>query len=169
MTDSQLSSVLDLRIAHYNDDRIDDPRKRFKLPSAAFHHARNLILRECRRFGTVGAMDEYPLMPELSEEQADEQWKTTGLPNPDFFVVDDQLNSERYIYVEVHSSALFSKEWIGAVASALGKSPGWGVAVTNLRNGYMILLENIVLVSGPLFAGLKTIDDMVEAAQRNLR
>jgi len=113
-------------------------------------------------------MGEFPMALELAEEEADQRWKSTGVLSPDFFVLDDKMNDERYIYVEA-SSAHFSERWIASVVKCLGASPGWGVGITNLKNGYLIILENILLVNGPIFDGADTIRMVVEVARDNLQ
>jgi hypothetical protein len=113
-------------------------------------------------------MDEFPLNAELSETEANRQWKSTGVKKPDFFVVDDQLNNERYIYVEVNSTALFSTEWINAVMRCLEQMKGWGIGITNLSNGYLILLHGIILVRGAIFDKVTTADSLIAAVRNNL-
>jgi len=161
--ESQPDQSIDPRIIHFTDPRVADPRGSHELAAAEFHRARNRILTECRRFGTIGPMEEFP----LDDPGGESNWKASSTQNPDFFVVDDQLNWERYIYIEVSPSS-FTIEWARAILGALEDLRGWGVAITNIRSGYLILLRDTILLNGPTFDGRATLPSVVEAARANL-
>ncbi len=158
----------DLRIVHYVDTHIVDPRGQTTLPWEEYQAARNKILEVCRRFGTIGPMDLYPLQEGLTKDDAHRLWKSSPLYDPDFFVVDDQLNDERYIYVEINGSA-FSKEWIGDICDTLDEMRGWGVAVKNILNGYLILFPALLLVNGSVFQNCIDLECVTNICGKHLR
>ena len=158
----------DLRIVHYTDKHIVDPRGKSELPEREYQTARNEILEVYRRFGTIGPMDSWPVAGGLSEREIWALWKASPENNPDFYVLDDQLNYERYIYIEIGNRNALSEGWMSCISSKLKELDGWGVGITNIRNGYLILLNSAVLVNGPVFAECKDLNCVVDACREHL-
>ncbi len=163
-----MKSPCHLRIVHYSDKRVADPRGATALSYQDFHRARNAVLATCRLFGTVGAMAEYPLDASLTEIASDAAWAVTPHSKPDFFVVDDQLNNDRYIYIEISPQVHVSSEWLCAMATCLLALDGWGIAITNVTNGYVIVLAQVLLLHGPVFDGCKDLEEVAYALRMHL-
>jgi len=159
---------IDLRIVHFTDNRIMDPRGRADLPYREFHHARNKVLGVRRRFGTIGSMDDFPLDPGLTEKEANSKWNSTGINHPHFFVLDAQLNHERCIYIEIGNKSLFSIEWLSSVVECLNGLGGWAMGITNINQGYILIFRDVMLVNGPTFEACKDIENVLSAARDNL-
>jgi hypothetical protein len=87
------------KIEHYTAERIPNPYPEGELPWQMYHEVRNAVLRLCRQFGAAGPMGECPITD--ATEVPDGEWPLGDPDLLDFFVVDDQYNHERYIYVEV--------------------------------------------------------------------
>jgi hypothetical protein len=65
--------------------------------------------------------------------------------------VRDQLNHERYIYIDMLSREAVSRGWLEDIVVALGTLPYWGVGITNVANGYVLIFSNMLLVAGSQF------------------
>ena len=153
-----------LRIVRYVGERIPDPLAAHSEVSwQEYHQVRNAVVRACRQYGPTGPLGECPITNSKTEPDVI-QWEN-GDPNPSYFVVDDQLNDERYIYIEVLNPTTVSTDWIISLSAALRAHPYWGVGVSNIPEGYIIIFCNMILVQGDkLFAG--RVDDLVENARR---
>lgn len=86
----------------------------------------------------------------------------------DFFVVDDQYNHERYIYVELESAQAFSKEWMLDLMHTLGEHRGWGVGITTIEGAYILAFADKLMVTGKVFENCSDIDCIVSQAQTAL-
>ncbi len=160
---------IDPRIVHFTDSRIMDPRGKVVLDHKEFHQARNSVLNVCRNFGTIGAMYEFPLDSGLTEKEADIKWKSTGIKHPDFYILDDQLNYERYIYVEINNGHLLSMAWIFSIIECLNGLSGWGVGITNVNQGYILIFRDLILVNGSTFELCTDIDSVLTGGRVNIR
>ena len=95
-------------IEYYTAERIPNLYPGGDLPWQTYHTVRNDVLRCCRRFGRAGPMGECPITDGDDEPSVD-NW-ALGDPEPrDFFVVDDQYNHERYIYVTIERPEAFTE------------------------------------------------------------
>jgi hypothetical protein len=157
-----------LRIVHYADRRINDPQGAFPLSWHEFQSMRNLVLQICRRYGTIGPMELCPIQKGLSEPDIYRLWKHSEVAQPDFYVLDEQLNNERYIYIEVNGKAAFTSDFVIEISGALDGRPGWGIAVKNIQNGYLIIFGSIVLVAGPVFEGRDDLESIVAICREHL-
>ena|SRR5713101_5247793 len=97
-----------------------------------------------------------------------EDWQS-GDENPIFWVVDDQYNDERYLYMEFEDSLAFSAEWLEDITRTLGRYPGWGIGVDSLKKGYILIFADRLLVTGQPFKRCKTAMDVVEAVPKQIR
>jgi Leucine-rich repeat (LRR) protein len=138
-------------IIYYEAARIPDDR-----PGAGsvepdqFWEVREAINDVCRNHGSVG--DDHVNL-------ADEY---------DYWVVDDQYNDERYQYVEIIQPEAMTEAWLMDLMAALRQQPHWGVGINNIGEGYILVFGDHLMVTGPVFNGCTTIDDLVERAQRAL-
>jgi hypothetical protein len=103
--------------------------------------------------------------PEFVDERGD--WPNAHL-QPDFFIVDDQYNDERYLYVSVCDKACFTLEWVLDLLQTLRDLPGWGVCITNVENGYLILFSERIMVTGKTFSCCNNLLQLVERARTSL-
>jgi hypothetical protein len=124
-------------VVHFTDERINDPGGAIELGWREFHRARNVVVEACRRFGTIGPMDVNNVDLYDNETDADANWKATDNAHDDFYIDDDQLNDERYIYVELESPDKISVEFIQHLCASLEKVPNWGVGITNVNRAYL--------------------------------
>jgi hypothetical protein len=149
-------------IEHYTAARIPNPYPEGELPWQIYHAVRNSVLRCCRRFGTAGPMGERPI---TADADTPDSWPL-GDPEPtDFFVVDDQLNHERYIYVEVESARAFTKEWLLDLMHSLGPHSGWGVGIITIEEAYILAFADKLMVTGTVFGNCSDIDCIVTQVQ----
>ena len=90
-----------------------------------------------------------------------------GDPEPiSFFVVDDQYNHERYVYVEIVRPAAFTGEWLRKLVHTIGQFPGWGVGIMAFRQGYILAFGDRLMVNGEIFAGCSDFASVVLSGQK---
>jgi hypothetical protein len=75
----------------------------------------------------------------------------SGDQDPLYFVLDDQLNHERYIYIDMLSRSALSRSWLADIVVALATLPYWGVGIMNIAKGYVLIFPNMLLVAGEQF------------------
>jgi internalin A len=135
-------------VIYYEAERIPDNRPGAgKVSYSQFLKVREAIVSVCRQHGATG--------PEQSR-------------NPDYYVIDDQYNEERYQYVEVLKSSAVSRAWLLDLMAALHKHKNWGAGIKNIGEGYILAFADRLMVTGPTFQGARTLDDVVERARRAL-
>lgn len=150
---------------HYTSKRVPNPSPN-GVSWQQYHTVRNAVLRGCKRFGTAGGMGECPIVP--GDNPPLEGWPLGDYPDPAFWVVDDQYNDERYIYLEVNERAQFTEAWVAAMMDVLREFPGWGIGVTNVRRGYMLIFSDKLMVNGPTFARSANAAEAVASARKHL-
>ncbi len=96
-------------------------------------------------------MLECPITEGLDDPYGMAGWMR-GDKNPDYYVVDEQANNERYLYIEVRRNGI-TDAWLSDVLKLLLRLPCWGIGVTDIKDGYLLLFPFIILVSGPCFNG----------------
>ena len=116
-----------LRVVHFSDKRITDPAGKTMLPWRVYQSARNAVLEACRPFGSIGGMEACPIVEGLSDEVIEQEWKG-GEWNPAFFIVDDQLNYERYLYIEIFDAEAVTMDWLVEVVKSLEHWSEWEFA-----------------------------------------
>ena len=150
-----------VRVVYYNQKRVPDPLAAIReLPWQEYHAARNRIVRLCRAHAPTGPMGECPIRPDREDLPDVMKWGA-GDPDPTYFVVDDQWNHERYIYIEILRVDGATLAWITALLRELEDMPGWGVCITGLDKGYVIILRDVILVTGPSFRGTSDLAGVV--------
>jgi hypothetical protein len=79
------------------------------------------------------------------------QWER-GDPKPrDFFILDDQLNHEMYVYVEILCGEAFTSEWLTALTRTMASYPSWGVGIIAFPKSYILAFADKLMVTGPVF------------------
>ena len=152
-------------VVHYTAERIPDPNPG-ELPWQIYHSVRNAVVRACREFGPTGPMGECPIVVG-PDDPPGEDWPAGDRPCV-FYVIDDQLNYERYIYMEVEPTAPVSAEWLARLVAVLREYPGWGIGITNVREGYVLLFADRIMVTGPAFAGCRDAAAVVQSLRARL-
>lgn len=87
---------------------------------------------------------------------------------PQFYLVDDRYNDERYHYVEVCDGSVLTLNWLRDMVKTLKNYSGWGVGV-NLGQGYWLLFADRLLVKGKAFRRCKDAASAVRAGQKAVR
>lgn len=155
-----------IRVVHFTDERITDPLgAREELTWQEYHAARNHLLEICEKHGTAGPMGKRPL--DVDEKTSHRSWHLSQ-NSPDFYIISDQLNSERYLYLDICSPKKVTSSWLNDIVQFDAKFPAWGIGMTNVKLGYMIILPPVLLVMGPAFASAKTGEDCVKVLQMSL-
>jgi hypothetical protein len=85
--------------------------------------------------------------------------------DPHFYLVDDQYNEERYHYVEVYKPSVLTLNWLKDTTDVLQSYSGWGVGVKNLRESYLLVFADRLLVTGPPFCRCDDAPSVLEAAK----
>lgn len=149
-----------IRVVHFTDEHVFDPLgAREELSEREYNDARNHLLEICQKHGKAGPLD-------FDDDESDED-KLEDI-DEDFWVVEDQLNYERYLYMEINSPKKVTANWLNDVLQFDAKFSAWGVCVTNIKLGYLIILPPVLLVMGPAFAGAKTGADCLKVLQMSL-
>jgi hypothetical protein len=159
-----------LRVKPYTRARVPYPGG--DLPWQVYHGVRNALVRTCRRFGPTGPMGVVTISPDVDDPYRalmhDLSFWERGDSDPAYFVLDDQLNHERYCYAELYGDDPFHPGWLIAVAETLRGFAGWGLGVKNIPDSYVLIFGDRLLVSGRL-AGCRSAAEVVAAARRLLR
>jgi biotin transporter BioY len=61
-----------------------------------------------------------------------------------------------------------NRNWLSAVAGALNQLQGWGVCISNISGGYLIIFPLILLVTGKIFENCRNVDDIIRECGRSL-
>ncbi|HUO09932.1 MAG TPA: hypothetical protein VM008_16630 [Phycisphaerae bacterium] len=164
----QSPAMSDPTIEHYTAERIPNPYPAGDLPWQVYHTVRNAVFRCCQRFGSSGPMGECPIS--TAEEPPSNQWPLGDARPSDYFIVDDQLNDERYIYVEIVRPGAFTVEWLRDLVHTLAEYPGWGVGmqINALKAGYILAFADKLMVTGEPFVDCHDFASVVYGAQAAL-
>lgn len=94
---------------------------------------------------------------------------TSGDRDPiDYFVIDDQYNDERYVYVEVVRPAAFTEAWLRDLMRTLARQPGWGAGLVSFRKGYVLVFADRIIVTGKPFAKCRDLTDVVRQGRAEM-
>lgn len=91
-----------------------------------------------------------------------------GSDSPDFWLVEDQLNHERYQLMEFNSAEAVSVELFESLSSALKATEGWGIIINGFDYGHILLFEDRLVLAGSLFDGCTTIENVASAVKRGI-
>jgi hypothetical protein len=152
-------------IEHYTAERVPNPYPAGDLPWQVYHTVRNAVLRCCRRHGRAGPMGECPI---TDGEDTPESWLLADRDRLDFFVVDDQLNHERYVYVEIERPEAFTGEWLRDLVHTLADHDGWGVGIMAWPNAYMLVFADKLMVTGKRFERCRDFDCVVRQGRSTM-
>jgi len=114
-----------------------------ELETGAWYAVRKCVLLESSCYGHVGPDD-----PSDTKQ---------------FWLVDDCLNDKCFQYMEILDPSVATKDWIAAMIHVLQAFPKWGLGVTNLSDGYLLIFGDRLMVTGPSFASCRTVSDVGKA------
>lgn len=137
-----------LVVHHYDLDHIPNPSPGGSVSFHRYHSIRNAIVRVCRRHGPTGPLGELPLDKPDLDLIADWEY---GDDDPTYFVLDDQLNDEMYLYINFIDPNGCKPQWLDDVTITLAEFDGWGIGVNGLEDGYLLIFSDRLLVTGGLF------------------
>jgi len=161
-----MTKLRDLAVEYYTVDHVPNDHPDGKLPWRLYQTVRNAIVRTCRRHGPTGPLGEIPLDKQSLNILKD--WQR-GDENPVYWVVDDQYNDERYLYMEIEDPLALSPKWLEDITAMLRRFPGWGIGVVNLTKGYLLIFADRLLVKGQPFKRCRAAMDVIEAARMQIR
>lgn len=119
-----------------------------------FHTFRNAVLDILSSYGSVGPLGKMPILDSYEESQDD--WHS-GDPNPDFFVVDDDMYG---MSVRVEASWTLAKPaLLEELAMVLKQFKEWSVYLAVVKGGLWVFHDRI-LFEGPFFAGCGSVKDL---------
>lgn len=161
-----------LKVMPFTRDRVPNPYPGGELPWQVYHTVRNAIVQTCRKFGPTGPMGILTIVPDVENPLMmlgeDPDFWERGDPDPRYFILDDQLNYERYCYAELYGEDPFNAGWLLAITATLREFDGWGLGVSNIPNSYLLIFGKRLLVNGGL-AKCQAALEVVETARRLLR
>jgi hypothetical protein len=139
------------------------------LPWQDYHTVRNAIVQTCRRYGPTGPMGVVQIVPDVADPYVmmvhdPDSWES-GDPDPMYFVLDDQLNHERFCYLELYGDDPFNAGWLLSITHTLREFDGWGLGIKNIPDSYAIVFGKKLMVNGRL-AKCKTAVEVVETTRR---
>lgn len=153
----------EIRVEHYAVEHVDNPNPDGDVSSKLYHSVRNAVLRCCRRFGHSGP----PEVPGFDGDTPPGD-DSIDLNLLDYFVVDDQYNHERYVYVEVERAEAFTGEWLCELVRTMRQFPGWGVGIMAFEQAYVLAFADRLMVTGRIFATCSTVDCVVQRGRAAL-
>lgn len=161
-----------LKVRSFTSNRVPNDYPGGDLPWQTYHSVRNALVQTCRRFGSTGPLGVLTIVEGAKDltkmlVKNSKLWEI-GDQDPMYFLVDDQMNHERYCYLEVKSEAAVSKEWLAATTETLKRYEGWGLAVSNIPESYLLVFGNRLMVKGRL-AKCRTAAEVVAESQRLLK
>jgi hypothetical protein len=142
------------------------------LPWQVYHTVRNAIVATCRRCGPTGPMGAVKIVADAEDPYQmlarDRDFWERGDQNPANFILDSQLNNERYCYAEILGNDSFRAGWLLAITATLSEFDGWGLGISNIPDSYVLIFCNRLMVSGRL-AKCRTATEVIEMSQRLIR
>jgi hypothetical protein len=161
-----------LKVKAFTQDRLPNEHPGGELPWQTYHTVRNALVQTCRRYGATGPMGVVKIVPDVENPVMmlvkDRDFWERGDPDPMYFILDNQLNHERYCYAELYGDEPFSAGWLLSVTETLREFQGWGLAVSNIPDSYVLIFGKRLLVKGRL-AKCRTANEVVAEARRLLK
>jgi|GEM_PF-5512365 len=166
------TSLESLKVKSFTSTHVLNHYPGGELPWQVYHSVRNALVTTCRRYGPTGPMGVTKIMegvanPYMMLAEDDDFWEP-GDPDPEYFILDSQLNHERYCYAELYGDDPFNADWLLSVTKTLRKFDGWGLGVSNIPDSYVLIFGKRLLVKDRL-ARCKTANEVVVQAQRLLK
>lgn len=162
-----MDAIEKLRVVRFTREHIPNSYPKGRLPWQVYHRVRNAVVRACRCHGPTGPMGICPVSrwrraPNILK------WER-GDPEPTYYIIPDQYNDERYVYVELLGQDPFRPEWLADIATTLEAHPGWGIGVNNIPGHYVIIFANKLMVKGPRLSSCRCASEVVEVVQELLQ
>jgi hypothetical protein len=163
-----------LKVVPFTRDRVPNNYPGGDLPWRVYQTVRNAIVQTCRKYGPTGPMGVVQLLPGVEslkimfEVHGSLDFWEAGDPDPMYFILDDQLNHERYCYAELYGDDPFNAGWLVSITETLREFDGWGLGVNNIPDSYVLIFGKRLLVKGRL-AKCKSATAVVETTRRLLK
>ncbi|MBA4188985.1 MAG: hypothetical protein C0467_13390 [Planctomycetaceae bacterium] len=136
-----------------------------------YHTVRNAIVKTCRQFGPTGPMGAVQIESDVEDPYRmihDSDFWERGDSEPMYYVIEDQLNHERYCYMELMGNDPFNAGWLLGITATLRTFDGWGIGINNIPDSYMVIFGKKLMVKGRL-AKCQSVLDVVETTRRLLK
>lgn len=167
-----MKSLDSIKIVAFTQDRFANPCPSGHLSWQDYHSVRNALVTTCRKFGPTGPMGIIRIVDGIDSPYEaivkDRTFWELGDDDPAYFIVDDQMNDERYCYAELYGENPFTADWLESIAATLRKHKGWGLGINNIPGSYLIIFGNRLMVKGRL-EKCASATDVVTVASRLLR
>ena len=157
-----------VKIEHFTAERIPNPSPS-GVPQQLFHTVRNAIVQKCRKHGPTGPMGLFPVGRTFTDTgEFLDAWES-GDSTPVFYVIDDQYNDfEQYQYIECLDAAYMTSEWLEDIMATLAQWPGWGIGISNVAGGYVLVFAEKLMVTGPPFEEAHDLYSVIAAVKKSL-
>jgi hypothetical protein len=153
--------ALNVPIIHYRGYRLPDHAQGpgYDVDETSFLRARNDIVEACVRHGTVGPCGKW------NEGEDTYVGFELGAPQPKFDIDMEWRNTEHYLYLcSDEKASAISHDWLRDVQATLAERlPLWALCVTDLDEACILIFHNKIMLSGKLFAGVGTIEDLIRS------
>ena len=160
-----------LKVIPFTQDRIPNDYPDGDLPWQMYHTVRNALVQTCRKYGPTGPMGVVQIVADVEDPAMmlieDRDFWQPGDPDPMYFILDDQLNHERYCYAELSGNDPFNAGWLLSVTATLREFDGWGLGVSTIPDSYILIFGKKLMVKGRL-AHCKSASEVIETARRLL-
>jgi hypothetical protein len=161
-----------LKVVPFTRNRVPNDYPGGELPWQMYHTVRNALVQTCRKYGPTGPMGIIKIVPNVEDPLKmlvkDLDFWERGDPDPMYFILDGQLNHERYCYAELYGDDPFNAGWLLSITAALREFEGWGLGVKNIPDSYVLIFGKRLLVNGRL-AECKSALEVVETASDLLK
>jgi hypothetical protein len=161
-----------LKVVPYTEGHIPNDYPGGDLPWQMYHTVRNAIVQTCRKYGPTGPMGVVRIVQDVENPYGmwgrNQDFWESGDPDPMYFILDDQLNHERYCYAELYGDDPFNSGWLLAMSATLREFDGWGLGVMNIRDSYVLIFGDRLMVNGQM-ARCKSAMEAVDLARQLLR
>ena len=132
-------------VVHYQSDYVPNPNPNGETPAEYFYAVRGCVLAASQTHGETGP-----------ESRSD---------TPRYWLVEDQYNDELYQIMQVYEPEGWTIEWLTSLMDALRKHERWGVSISNIDQGQLLVFADRVMVTGPTFARCHDLASVVSAAR----
>jgi hypothetical protein len=156
-----------LKVVRFTLKRIPNPYPGGDLPWQVYHTVRNAIVRTCRLHGPTGPMGECVI--EEGRDFPDINVWERGDKQLGYYIIDDQYNHERYLYMELYGDDPFNPAWLASVVRTLKEFPGWRIGINHIPYGYILIFGNKLMVHGEPFQKCRDAASVITVARRQIR
>lgn len=168
-----MGSIDRLKVVRFIRERVPNPYPHGELPWQVYQSVRNSVIRVSRKHGSAGPMGEVKILkgvddPYLQLCKQPDFWER-GDSDPNYYIIPDQYNHERYLYAELYGDDPFNPGWVTDVVETLETHPGWGLAVTNIPNSYVLMFGDRIMIKGRAFGWWPNATKTIDVVRRLLR